>query len=268
LKEEETKRQKSEEDDAPNYRRFGGKRVLITGAGRGIGRAIALALAREGASIAVGYVRNTKTAEEVAERVRGYGGDAFLVKANVGTLDGIEKLFATVREHWDYLDIFVSNAVLAALRGVTEFTERHWNITFDTNAKAYLFAAQHAVKLMQGRKGKIIAISSMGSQRCLPGYAVLGAAKSSLETLTRYLAFELAGQGVSVNAVSGGPVDTEALKTFPYYEQLVSETTGRTPLGRIGQPEDIAKVVAFLASDDSEWIQGQTIIADGGLSLW
>jgi len=245
-----------------------GRRALITGGSRGIGRACALHLAEHGCDVAINYLRNVKAAEETAELVRERGSEALTLRYNVGKVENIHEMFAELHEKWGYLDIFISNAVLGVLRPAEIFPEKGWEMTVDINAKAYLFCAQEAVKLMDGRdRGHIVALSSIGSIRCMPGYSVIGAAKAAIETLTRYLALELAPRHINVNCVSGGPIDTDALKAFPNYAELVADTQNKTPLGRMGTPEDIANVVVWLCSDESSFVTGQTIIADGGLTL-
>lgn len=247
---------------------FKGKKILITGGSRGIGRAIALCLARKGATVGINYLRNTKAAEETAESVKQAGGEAYLYRANVGNLESIREMFAKLAEDWrGEMYGLVNNAVFGALRPIEEFPEKGWDITMDTNAKPVLFCSQEAVKLMKNG-GAIVNISSIGSHHCLPGYSVLGASKAVIETLTRYLALELGPKGIRANAVSGGPIDTDALRTFPNYEDIIRHAKSHTPLGRMGTPEDLAKVVVWLLSEDSFWITGQTIIADGGLTLW
>lgn len=245
-----------------------GQKALITGGSRGIGRACAIHLAEHGCDVAINYLRNSQAAEETAALVREKGSEALLLRYNVGKVENIQEMFAEVREKWGYIDVFVSNAVLGVLRPAEVFPEKGWEMTVDINAKAYLFCAQEAVKLMNGReKGHIVALSSIGSIRCMPGYSVIGASKAAIETLTRYLALELAPKNINVNCVSGGPIDTEALKAFPNYDELVADTRKNTPLGRMGTPEDLANVVVWLCSDESSWVTGQTIIADGGLTL-
>ncbi|MEP0814240.1 MAG: enoyl-[acyl-carrier-protein] reductase FabL [bacterium] len=247
---------------------FSGKKALITGGSRGIGRACAIHLAEHGADVAINYLRNVSAAEETAEQVRSRGSQALLLKYNVGKVENIQEMFSELKEKWGGLDIFISNAVLGVLRPADVFPEKGWEMTVDINAKAYLFCAQEAVKLMEGRRrGHIVALSSIGSIRCMPGYSVIGASKAAIETLTRYLALELAPRNINVNCVSGGPIDTDALRAFPNYEELIAETASKTPLGRMGTPEDLANVVVWLCSDESSWVTGQTIIADGGLTL-
>ncbi|MBI2942097.1 MAG: SDR family oxidoreductase [Chloroflexi bacterium] len=244
-----------------------GRIALITGGSRGIGRAIGLKLARHGADIVVNYLRHRAAAEETAAELRAFGVRATTVRADVGEPDGVRHLFAAVRSAFGALDILVSNAALGVLRPAMELEPKHWQRTLDVMGRALLLCAQEAVPLMEGRAGTIVSISSLGSTRVIPHYAGPGAAKATLETLTRYLAVELAPRNVSVNAVSGGIVETEALKPFPNRAELVGRAEGSTPWGRVGRPEDIANVVYLLCQPEARWICGQTIIADGGYSL-
>lgn len=246
---------------------FEGKRALITGGTRGIGRATALLLAERGCHLALNYMRNQKAAEETRREIERLGVECLLLPANLYKLKNIRDMFAALKKEWGHLDYFVSNAALGDLRPAMQITETGWNLTMDVNAKAFLFGVQEAVKLMEGRKGKIVATSSVGSIFSLPGYGVIGASKAAIETLARYLAQELAPKNIWVNVASGGPVETESLKAFPNYEEVARFTLAKTPFKRMGTPEDIAKVILWLLSDDSDWVTGQTVVADGGLTL-
>lgn len=247
--------------------RFHGKKALVTGGSRGIGRAVSLELARHGCDVAINFMRNTEAAEHTANEVRALGVSCILLRKNLFRTENVVAVFKEYEAQWGPLHYFVSNAALGVLRPVTGFPEKGWDLAMDVNAKAYLFGASEAARLMNGHKGKIVAISSIGSQFVLPGYAAIGASKAAIETLTRYLAYELAPQNIYVNAVAGGPVATDALKSFPNYEQVVEFTRQRSPFKRMGTPEEIAKAVLWLLSDDSDWVTGQTLIVDGGLSL-
>ena len=247
--------------------RFEGKRALVTGGSRGIGRAISLGLAAEGADIAINYVKNTQAAEETISEIEALGRTASAIQADISDPKDIKKLFAGLRENFGGLDLFVSNAVSGVVGPAERIGKFGWDRAMNTNTRAFLLSVQQAVKLFGDTGGRIVAVSSIGSITCLPGYAAVGASKAALEALVRYFAKELAPRGINVNAVSGGPVETSALDYFPDKEELLGEWTARTPGGRIAQPEELASVVLFLLSDDAAWIQGQTIVVDGGLTL-
>lgn len=248
--------------------RFKDKIALVTGGSRGIGKAIALKFASEGADVIINYLRKTSAAEATAEEIEQYGVRAHIIKADIGDLDSIEAMFDEIEDEFGGLDYLINNAASGYIRPIMEQRPKGWDWTMNINARSQLFAAQHAVPLMKKRGGgAIIGISSLGSQFVMPEYVVIGISKSAVETLTRYLAVELAEHNVRANAVSGGVVDTDALKFFPNREQMLESGEKRTPSGRITEPEDIANAVAFLCSDEAEQIRGQTIIVDGGYSL-
>lgn len=248
---------------------FTGKIGLVTGSSRGIGRAIALRLARAGADIVVNFFRNRAAAEETAEAIRALGRQAFVVRAHVGDEAKIDTLFAAVREQAGGLDILVCNAASGFLRPAMEQDTRGWEWTQNINARSLLLCAQRAAPLMAARGGgAIVGISSLGSNRVLPDYVAVGVSKAAIETLTRYLAVELADQNIVVNAVSGGLVETDALRHFDNQGQtMIDAVRQRTPAGRMLEPDDLAEVVAFLCSPAARMIRGQTIVVDGGYSL-
>lgn len=250
---------------------FKDKIALVTGSGRGIGRAIALHLARLGADVVVNFFRNRAPAEATAAEIRSLGRQALLVKANVGDLDDLDALFDQVQRVFGRLDILVSNAASGYNRPVLEQKPKGWEWTMNINARSLLFAAQRAVPLMEkSGGGAIVAISSPGAQRVLPDYSVVGASKAAIEALVRYLAVELAPKNIVVNAVSPGIVLTEALEHFDAIRQdegLIERLLSQIPAGRLVTPEDVAGVVAFLCSPQASMIRGQTILVDGGHSL-
>ncbi|EZP78538.1 enoyl-(acyl carrier protein) reductase [Parageobacillus genomosp. 1] len=244
------------------------KVAVVTGSSRGIGKAIALRLAKEGYNIVVNYARSKTAALETAKEIEALGRKALVVKANVGDVEKIKAMFAQVDEAFGRVDVLINNAASGVLRPAMELEESHWNWTMDINSKALLFCAQEAAKRMEKvGGGKIVSISSLGAIRYLENYTAVGVSKAAVESLTRYLAVELAPKNISVNAVSGGAVDTDALKHFPNREELLSDAVAKTPAGRMVKPEDIVNAVMFLLSDEAEMIRGQTIIVDGGRSL-
>jgi enoyl-[acyl-carrier protein] reductase III len=253
-------------------KQFDDKVVLVTGSGRGIGRAIALRFAQEGANVCVNFFRNRKPAENTAKEIRALGRKALVVKANVGEIEDLAFLFDQLDREFGRLDIFIHNAASGYNRPAMEQRPKGWNWTMNINARSFLFGAQHAVALMDKQGGgAIVAISSLGSIRVLPEYITVGASKSALESIVRYLGVELAPSNIRVNAVSPGLVKTDALKHFSLFDEagqtLMDEVVAKTPAGRLCQPEDVADLVCFLCSPQATMICGQTIILDGGYSL-
>lgn len=251
-------------------RTLAGKIALVTGGGRGIGRAIALRLASLGANVVVNYIRNQAPADEVVQAIQSMGCRAMSVRANIGKIEEINKLFHAVREEFAGLDILISNAASGFNRPALQQKETGWDHTLNVNARAFLFAAQQAAPLMEARGGGVmVAVSSPGSQRVMPDYVAVGASKAALEALTRYLAVEFAPMNIIVNAVSPSLVETEALKHFAALADpnVIQRATQNTPAGRLVTPEDVAGVVAFLCSPAAFMIRGQVIVIDGGYLL-
>lgn len=239
--------------------------AFVTGASRGIGRAIALRLASEGRSVAVGFFRNRSKAREVCAEIEGRGVKALPVKVHVGDADALDRAFDEVGEIFGGLDVFVSNAASGVLRPIAEIDVKGWGWTMDVNARALLLGSQRAAVLMEDG-GSIVALTSAGSTRVLPGYGAVGASKAAIESLVRYLAVELA-PGIRVNAVSPGVVDTDALRHFPDRDGMLEGGRARTPAGRLATPSDVAGVVSFLCSPEAEMIRGQVLAVDGGAGL-
>ncbi len=242
------------------------KVALVTGSSRGLGKALAIALAEQGYDIVVNYARSKTAALDTVKEIEARGQKALLVRANVGDVEKLRGMFETVKEEFGRLDVFVSNAASGVLRPVMELEESHWDWTMNINAKAMLFGAQEAAKLMDNG-GKIIGISSLGSIRYLENYTTIGVSKAAVESITRYLAVELAPKGIAVNTVSGGAIDTEALTHFPNREELLNDARVNTPAGRMVEIDDMVKAALFLISDHADMIRGQTIIVDGGRSI-
>lgn len=243
-----------------------GKVALITGSSRGIGKAIALRFAENGVNIVVNYVRHRQDAQETARLVEERGAECMVVKANVANDDDVVAMVEQIRQRYGRLDFLVSNAASGVLKPVMELSTRHWNWAMDINARALLTLAQQAVPLM-GEGGRIMAVSSLGSVRAVENYTAVGASKAALESLVRHLAVELGPKKITVNTISAGAVDTEALKKFPNRKQILDTALERTPIGVLTTPGDVADVALFLASDLARMIHGQTVVVDGGYSI-
>ena len=236
------------------------RNIMITGASRGIGRAIALRLAEPGDCVVVNYLRNQEAAESTAAALRSKGVEALCVQANVRSEDDLKKLASSV----EHVDILVHNAAIGALKPYDKLRRNHWDLTLESSLRPFWLLS----KLVQfAPKASVLGISSLGSQRYIPGYAAMGAAKAGMEALTRQLAVELAPQEVRVNTVCGGLIETDTLQYFPNPEKMIELTKALTPLGnRIGQPEDVANAVWLLTRPEASWITGQVIVVDGGYS--
>ena len=241
---------------------FEGKSVLVTGGSRGIGKAISLRFSEEGARrVAVSYLRNDTAAEETADEIRALGAEPVLLRGNLGDPDKTKVLL----EEAGPLDVIVSNAATGVIRPFQELDEKHWDWTLNANARALFTIAREATPTMPAGSS-IVAISSLGADRVLDNYVLVGVSKATLEALVRYLAVELAPQDIRVNAVSAGLVETGALDYFPNREEMLSFYRERTPAGRLVEPEDVADAVCFLASPAAAMVRGQTLVVDGGYS--
>lgn len=247
---------------------FINKIALVTGSGRGIGKATALHLASLGADIVINYLRKQSTAEATAKEIEALGRRALMVKADVGDPAEIDRLFDEITRQWGGLDFLVNNAASGYIRPVLEQKVKGWDWTMNINARAALFTAQRAAPMMQARGGgAIVNVTSIGSGRTLPDYVVIGASKGALEAVTRYCAVEFSPMNIVVNCVSPGIIDTDAMQFFQHSDVMLKLARQRTPAGRLVEPEDVAKLVAFLCSPDASMIRGQTIMIDGGWGI-
>lgn len=243
------------------------KNALVTGAARGFGRAIALRLADEGINVIVNYRRSRSDADRVVEEVRQRGVKAVALRADVGKEDQLDRMFEQIREEMGRLDIVVANAAFGVPGNLMESNSKYWDTTLSASARSLLDLAKRAVPLMNGEYGRIISITSDGGQKVIPGYGVVGPAKAALESITRGLAFELAPKGIVVNGVLAGLADTKSARSIPGATDVIGHAKFHTPAGRIVEPEDIANVVAFLASNDASMVCGQFIVVDGGRNI-
>ena len=243
-----------------------GKVALVTGASRGIGRAIAHKLAAEGCDVAANYYNSADEAEALCGEIRGLGRRACAIQGSVGVPESVDELFVEFARHFDRLDIVVSNAASGVLKPALEMNLKHWRWCLETNALALNLLAQHAVPLMSPG-ASIIALSSLGASRAMPHYGFIGASKAALESLVRTLAQELGPRQIRVNAVSAGVVDTDALRYFPNREALLASFAARTPAGPLLTAEEVAGAVYLLCLPEAAKITGHTLVVDGGFCI-
>lgn len=241
-----------------------GKVAVVTGASRGIGRAIAERLARDGARVVVNYARSREQAEEIVVGIGERGGEAFAIQADMGRPEEITRLFEQTTDRFGRLDVLVNNAGGYEARPLEQSDEAHYAALFDVNVRGVLLASREAARRFGDGGGRIINISSGAAQAAVPGGAAYAASKAAVEALTRCHAAELGPRGITVNAVAPGFTQSDMLDVaLP--AQARSAMINLTALGRLGRPDDIADVVAFLASEDARWITGTTIAVNGGL---
>ncbi|WP_248926409.1 3-oxoacyl-[acyl-carrier-protein] reductase [Paenibacillus hamazuiensis] len=243
-----------------------GKVALVTGASRGIGRAIAIGLAEAGADVVVNYAGSEQAAAEVVEAIQGLGRKSFKVKANVASSAEVEDMFKLVLEEFGRIDILVNNAGITRDNLIMRMKEEEFDQVIDTNLKGVFNCLKAATRpMMKQRFGRIINISSIVGALGNPGQANYVAAKAGVIGMTKSAAKELASRGITVNAVAPGFIATDM--TDKLSEELKHQLLQQIPLARLGQPEDIAKAVRFLASDDASYMTGQTIHVDGGMYM-
>jgi 3-oxoacyl-[acyl-carrier protein] reductase len=241
------------------------KVAVVTGASKGIGAAIAKALGAEGASVVVNYASDRAGAERVVEHIQAAGGKAVAVHADVAKAEDVKRLFAEAKKAFGHLDVLVNNAGVFDFAPIEGVTEAEFHREFNINVLGPILAIQEGVKHFNGSGASVINISSVVSERPVPNSVVYSSTKAALDSVTRALALELGPRKIRVNTLAPGGVETEGAVTAGVVGSDFEKTiVSNTPLGRFGQPDDIAKVAVFLASDDSSWLTGERIEAAGG----
>ncbi len=249
-----------------NSKKLAGKVAVVTGASKGIGAAIAKQLATEGAVVVVNYASSREGADRVVAEINASGSKAVAVQANMAKKPEIERLFAETGKNFGRLDILVNNAGVYEFSPLESVTEEQFHKHYDLNVLGLILASQAALKLFDAAGGSIINISSIASVKGFPDAAIYSGTKGAVDAITRSLARELGPRGIRVNAISPGMVETEGTHSAGITESdMRKQVEAQTPLGRIGQPRDIANTAVFLASGDSSWITGETFIISGGL---
>jgi enoyl-[acyl-carrier protein] reductase III len=217
--------------------------------------------------VAINYLRHRSRAEATAQEIRDRGVRALLVKGNVADPEDVARIFDTIRSEWGGLDILVSNAASGVLRPARELTLHHFDWAMHINAAALLPLTQNLLKMPSDGEKVLVAVSSLGATRAIPNYTAVGASKAALESMVRHLAAEFAPEGLRINAVSAGTVDTDALLHFPNREELLEAARRRTPAGRLLSPQDVANTVVYLCTEYASMIHGQVLVVDGGYSI-
>jgi len=249
-----------------NTKKLSGKVAVVTGASKGIGAGIAKQLVAEGAAVVVNYASSKTGADTVVREITANGGKALAVQGDMSRKADIERLFAETKKAFDTIDILINNAGVYEFAPLESVTEEHFHKQFNLNVLGLLLATQAAVKLFGPAGGSVVNISSVVSTMAAPNAAVYSATKGAVDALTRSLATELGPRKIRVNAIKPGMVETEGVHTAGIAgSEMQKQVEAQTPLGRIGQPQDIAAAAVFLASSDSAWITGETLVIAGGL---
>ncbi|HZD32468.1 MAG TPA: glucose 1-dehydrogenase [Candidatus Angelobacter sp.] len=245
-----------------------GKTAVVTGASKGIGAGIAKAFGKEGANVVVNYASAKADAEKVAAEIEKTGGKAIAVQADVSKQADVDRLFAETKKAFGAVDVLVNNAGVYEFAPIEQITEASYRRMFDLNVLGTVLSTQAAIKGMNGNGGSIINLSSVASLTPPPTGSLYSATKGAVDVITRSLAQELGPRKIRVNSLAPGLVETEGTRTQGTAEgEFRDVAVARTPLGRVGAPEDIAKVAVFLASDDSGWITGEVLPVGGGVRL-
>lgn len=243
-----------------------GKNVLITGGARGIGRAIARKLATSGCNIAINYYNSHAEAEALCEEIRALGSTAIAIQGSVADPESVKEVFDQFKQEFSQLDILVNNAASGVLRSILSMNRKHWRWCMETNALAIVLTVQQAIDLMPSG-GRILALSSLGASRAIPEYGFVGASKAAVESLVRSLAQELGSRGITVNTISAGVVDTDALSYFPNRTELLNDYKRRNPVQKDLMPEHVANAAYLLCLPEAEMINGHTLVVDGGFAI-
>ncbi len=243
-----------------------GKVAVVTGASKGIGAAVARSLAAAGAAVVVNYASSKEGADKVVAEIKGKGGKAIAVHGDVSKAADVKRLFAETTAAFGKLDILVNNAGVYAFQPLEEVSEGEFNRQFNTNVLGPILTTQEALRHFGNSGGSVINVSSLASTHNMPASTVYSATKSALDSVTRVLSNELAARKIRVNTIAPGGVETEGTHTAGVIgSDLEKQMVAGTPLGRLGQPDDIADVVTFIASDDARWITGALLQVAGGL---
>jgi 3-oxoacyl-[acyl-carrier protein] reductase len=242
------------------------KKALVTGASRGIGRGIALSLAKQGADVAVNYRSKKEEAEKVVTEIKKMGRDAFAIQADVSQASSVAKMFADIKVKWSKLDILVNNAGILQFADFEKITEEQWDQVLDVNLKGQFLCAKEAIKLMS-KGAKIVNIASIASGGAGIGFSKIAhytASKGGVVALTENMALDLGAKGINVNAIAPGVIESDMTKGMLADEKAKVGLLARIPKGRVGQPKDIGAAAAFLVSDEADYITGIVLYVDGG----